>query len=88
MPSGSGGYDGDEGQGREVPILEEPESIDFLLPQIPDEGLFSTLYLVFGYFRPSADQSYRAANTFSAHDYSIWAYRNPLSPRYWAGSKY
>ena len=42
MPSGSRD-DGDEGQAREVPITEEPESIDFLLPQIPDEGLLLNL---------------------------------------------
>lgn len=30
----------------EVPISEEPESIDFLLPQIPDEGLTLTQHSV------------------------------------------
>ena len=58
MPSGSGDHDGEEGQGMEVPISEEPESIDFLLPQIPDEGLTLTQHSVrdcphIPYFFPS-----------------------------------
>lgn len=36
MDSGSGGRE--DSPGMDVPITEEPESVDFLLPQIPDDG--------------------------------------------------